>query len=125
MEEKKRKQSQIQSFKTAFNGIKLLMCEERNFQIHLFFTVLAIASCFFFGVTKSEWITVLILIVLVLSAEAVNTCIECICNLVSPDYHPLVKKIKDISAGMVLMFAILSVIIGCILFIPYLLNWFA
>ena len=124
MIDKKKKQSQIQSFKVAFNGIKLLICEERNFQIHLFFAVLAIAACFFFGVTKSEWVTVLILIVLVLSAEAVNTCIEYLCNLVSPDYHPLVKKIKDISAGMVLMLAIVSVIVGCIMFVPYLLNWF-
>ena len=125
MADKKKRQSQIQSFKVAFNGIKLLACEERNFQIHLFFTIVAIALCFFFGVTKNEWITVLMLIVLVLSAEAVNTCIEYICDLVSPDYHPLVKKIKDISAGMVLLFAILSVVIGCIIFIPYLINYFA
>jgi len=124
MGEKKKKQSQVQSFKAAFNGIKLLVCEERNFRIHLFFAILAIASCVFFGVTKSEWITVLILIVLVLSAEAVNTCIESICDLVSPDYHPLVKKIKDIAAGMVLIFALVAVIIGCILFIPYLFNSF-
>jgi Diacylglycerol kinase len=115
----------MQSFKAAFNGMKLLVCEERNFQIHLLFTVLAIASCILFGVTKSEWFTVFILIGLVLSAEAVNTCIECICDLVSPDYHPLVKKIKDISAGMVLILSIISVIVGCVIFIPYLLNWFA
>ena len=122
MKGRKRRQSQVQSFKAAFNGIKLLIGEERNFRIHLFFAVLAIVSCFFLGVTKIEWIVVLLLVVLVLSAEAVNTCIEYICDLVSPDYHPLVKKIKDVSAGMVLMLAIMSVIIGCIVFVPYLLD---
>jgi diacylglycerol kinase len=122
MKSKHKKQSQIQSFKVAFNGIRILVCEHLHFQIHLLFTVLAITSCAFFQVSKGEWITVLLLIVLVLSAEALNSCLEYICDLVSPSYHPLVKKIKDISAGMVLMLAIAAIIIGCVIFIPYVLE---
>jgi diacylglycerol kinase len=121
--EKKKKQTRIQSFKAAFNGIGILIREERNFRIHLLFTVLAIGSSAFFQVTKSEWITVLLLIALVLSAEAVNSCIEYLCDWISPEYHPMVKKIKDVSAGMVLMFAIAALITGCIIFIPYIISY--
>ena len=97
---------------------------ERNMKIHGIFACLAIVACISLGVTKVAWIHVLLLIGMVFCAEAINTCIEELCNIVSPQYHPLVKKIKDIAAGMVLLTAIIAVIIGVIIFSPYLYPLF-
>ncbi len=114
-----KKQSRLGSFGAAFRGLKILFLNEKNFRIHSVFALLAVAACAFLQVTATEWLIVLILIALVLSAEAINTCFEYLCDLVSPGYHPLVARIKDIAAGMVLFMAIIAVITGCIIFIPY------
>jgi len=116
-----KKQTLLQSFKVAFAGLADLAKNERNFRIHLVFAFLALLLCLLLGVSSMEWIVVIILIVFVLSAEAVNTCFETLCDLVSPEYHPQVKKIKDISAGMVLLGAIASVVIAGIIFLPYII----
>lgn len=119
-----KKQSQGKSFQVAIRGLWVLAGSERNFRIHLAFAVLALTLCVLLGVTAAEWIYVIILIAMVLSAEAVNTCLEYCCNLVSPDYHPLVRNIKDIAAGMVLLNAIISVVVGGIIFTPYIYKLF-
>ena len=119
---KRAKMSQAKSFAVAFHGIWLLMCKERNFRFHLLASFLVIACCFFFEVEKSEWIAVFLLIGLVLAVEALNTAIEYICDLVMPEYHPMVKKIKDVAAAAVLLTAIVAIIIGCIIFLPYMLK---
>ncbi|MDR0799640.1 MAG: diacylglycerol kinase family protein [Dysgonamonadaceae bacterium] len=118
----RQKQSQIQSFRVAFEGIGLLIREQLHFRIHLIFAAFALIACGFFQVTRNEWIAVLILIALVLATEAANTCLEYLCDLVSPGYHPLVKKIKDMAAGMVLLSAIIAVVAGCLIFIPYIIQ---
>jgi Diacylglycerol kinase len=109
-------------FKPAFAGLKNLILTERNFQTHLIFVVLVIAACIFFKVTAYEWIAVLTMIGLVLGAEALNTAIEYICDHVCPETHPHIKKTKDISAAAVLVCTIIAVIVGCIIFIPYILR---
>lgn len=119
-----KKQSQLQSFRVAFQGLAVLAKNERNFRIHLVFTFLVLGLSALLGVSVVEWLVVILLIAMVLSAEAINTCLEYLCDLVSPDYHPLVKKIKDIAAGMVLLNAIIAVVAGCIIFIPYLIRFF-
>ncbi len=118
---KQAKISQTKSFAVAFQGIWTLICSERNFRFHLFATVAVLSCCYFFEVEKSEWLIVLLLIGLVLCMETLNTAIEYLCDLVSPEYHPIVKKIKDISAAGVLLSAIVAVIAGCIIFIPYII----
>ena len=122
--EMKERQSQIHSFKVAFSGLKILFQNERNFRIHCVFALLVIGAGIFFGISKAEWMIVLLLSGIVMAVEGLNTCVEYLCNLVSPNYHPLVKKIKDIAAGVVLLVAIVSVIIGCFIFLPYLMNYF-
>jgi len=123
----KRKQAKIsplKSFAVAFQGIWVLLWNERNFRFHLLASVTVIIAGFFFHIEKTEWLVIFLVIGLVLSVEALNTSIEYICDLVSPDYNPIVKKIKDVSAAAVLLAAIVAVIIGCIIFIPYILNLF-
>ncbi len=116
------KQSQIKSFAVAFRGLKILFANERNFRIHMAFAFLAVIAGIFFKIRSGEWIAVLLLIALVMAAEALNTCIEYICNYISPQYHPAIKTIKDIAAGAVLLCAIMAVIVGCIIFVPYILT---
>ena len=120
-----KKQSRLQSFSVAFIGLRTIFARERNFRTHLFLGLLAILACWVFGVGKSEWIAVVLLIAVVLSAEAFNTCIEYLCDFVSPEFRPVIKKIKDVAAGAVLISALGAVTVGCIIFIPYLLKFFS
>lgn len=108
----------LKSFKYAFHGIYLLIRYEHNAWIHSFAaTCVIIAGCYF-GLTKTEWIAVTLAIGLVLAAEAVNSSIEALCDLVSPDYNEAIKKSKDIAAGAVLILAISAAIVGLSIFIP-------
>ncbi len=114
-----KKQSRLKSFAVAFHGLKIIFVNERNFRMHLCLGLLAVLACIFFKVTVNEWIAVLLLIAIILSTEALNTCIEYVCDYISPEYHPMIKKIKDVAAGAVLLCAIIAIIVGCIIFIPY------
>ena len=117
-----KKQSQLKSFAVAFHGLKVVFLNERNFRFHLLIGILVIIAGFFFQVTVYEWIALLLMIAIVLCAEVLNTSIEYLCDFVSPEYHPSIKKIKDVAAAAVLLCAIISIIVGCIIFFPYLIN---
>jgi diacylglycerol kinase (ATP) len=112
----------IQSFKYAFRGIFHLFRAETNARIHLFAAILAISLGFFFSLTWVEWSILLLCIFAVLAAEAFNTAIEELTNLVSPDHHPLAGKAKDLAAGAVLLIAIGAAFCGILLFLPKILN---
>lgn len=75
---------------------------------------------FVFGITATEWCVVALCCGGVLMAEAMNSAIEAIADLVSPEFHPLIKKAKDVGAAGVLMMAIAAATAGLIIFLPYL-----
>jgi diacylglycerol kinase (ATP) len=106
-------------FKFAWKGIYTFYTEEYNARIHSVLAVMVIAAGFYFNITKTEWISVIACCGLVIAAEAINTAIERLVDLVSPAYHPLAGKVKDVAAGAVLICTIASAIIGLIIFIPY------
>ena len=81
----------------------------------------AVALGFLLRIERGEWLALVLTIVLVLAAEGVNTAVEAAVDLASPAYHPLAKVAKDVAAGTVLLTAIGAVIVGLILFLPYLL----
>lgn len=110
----------ILSFKYAFEGIYSAFREEPNLKFHFFFALLVIAAGFYFQITALDWIIVIILIGLVLTLELTNTAIEAIVDSFTPDQHPRAKYAKDIGAAAVLITAITSVIVGLIIFFPYL-----
>ena len=99
------------SFKFAFNGIKLLITKEHNAWIHCFAAVCVL-------IAGMEWIAVTIVIGAVLAAEAVNSSIEALADLVSPEYNEAIKRTKDLAAGAVLLMAIAAAIVGFVIFIP-------
>lgn len=94
----------IKSVPHAFRGIISLIKNDNNFRIHLLAVVVVIIVGFWIELTESEWLAVIITMGVVLAFEAMNTAIETIIDLVSPDYHDLAKKTKDVAAGAVLLF---------------------
>lgn len=93
------------------------MCRERTelkFSSHYYSSG---DSCrFFFGITRTEWIVIILCIGVVIAAELFNTAIEKLVDLVSPERHPIAGQVKDIAAGAVLVCAVAAAIIGIIIF---------
>ena len=110
--------ARLSSFKYAFKGIHDLFKSQPNAKIHAALAVLAIAAGGFFKITLTEWGLILFAIGMVLAAEAFNTALEYLTDLVSPDYHPLAGKAKDASAGAVLICAFCAAGIGLLIFLP-------
>jgi len=110
----------VRSFGYAFIGIKTA-CAEQNFKSHLLSAGVVLIVGYFTGLSRMEWYIVLLLIALMFAFEMVNTAIERVVDLASPNIHPLAKQAKDLAAGAVLVFAIFSAIIGLLIFMP---KWF-
>lgn len=115
---------QIRSFGYAWHGLYSSIGKEQNLSFHLIATVLVIIAGFLFHITRTEWLVILLCIGMVISAELFNTAIERLVDLVSPQRHPIAGQVKDIAAGAVLVCACIAVIIGLIIFIPYLTGLF-
>lgn len=111
------------SFKYAFEGIVQAYIGEQNLKIHSVIACLVIIFGFILKISYTEWLICLVLIGLVLMAEFFNTSIEYLVDLVSPDIHPLAKATKDTASAGVLMMAIISAIIGLIIFVPKLIDF--
>lgn len=110
----------VKSFHYAWNGI-IIAGQQQNMRVHLVSTILVIIAGFWTKLSITEWLIITLVIALVLGTELVNTAIESVVDLVSPEYHPLAKQAKDVAAGAVLVFAMASVIIGILIFFP---KWF-
>lgn len=105
-------------FSFAWNGLKEVVKTERNFRIHLVIALLVVMLSLFLELIYIEWAIIMLVIGLVLVAEAINSVIERMIDYLNPRIHPLAKKIKDIAAGSVLLAAIVAVIVGMIIFLP-------
>ncbi|OQX75272.1 MAG: diacylglycerol kinase [Bacteroidetes bacterium 4484_276] len=110
--------STLLSFKYAFNGIYLLLATQRNARIHLAATVLVVFVGFYFSISVTEWVAVIIAIGIVFAAEAFNTAIEQLVDMVSPEFNKPAGRIKDVAAGAVLITAIAAAMVGIIIFGP-------
>ena len=108
----------LESFKYAFNGLRILIKEEHNARIHLFAAICVIIAGVLLKISVYEWIAVIFSIGLVFSTEIINSSIENIADFISPEKHETIKKIKDLSASAVLISAIAALIVGLIIFIP-------
>ncbi|MDD4993156.1 MAG: diacylglycerol kinase family protein [Paludibacter sp.] len=108
----------IRSFGYAGKGMRVVFTTEPNMKIHIVIAILVIVFGFLFSISISEWIMCLLCIGLVFGMEMMNTAIENVVDLASPKLHPLAGKAKDIAAGAVLLCAIISVIIGLLIFVP-------
>ena len=102
----------------AFSGIIQSWKIGQNFKIQVGCGLVSLVLCVLLNVQGWEWIVVLILIGGVLSLETLNSSIEKLCDLISVDRDPKIKTIKDLSAGAVLIFSVIAMVIGCMIFIP-------
>ena len=111
-----------QAFGWAFSGVAYVIRTQRNMRIHLVVAVLAVALGLILHLNVLEWVAVLVCIALVWGTEMLNTAIEVLVDLVTPDYHEKAKAAKDIAAGVTLIFVILSVVVGLIVYTQALLR---
>jgi len=108
----------LNSFRYAFQGLTDLFRSQPNARIHLIATFSVSAAGFYFHLSLIEWALLVMSIAFVLSAEAMNTALEYLTDLASPDHHPLAGKAKDVAAAAVLIAAFNAIIVGLILFLP-------
>ncbi|MCH6266513.1 diacylglycerol kinase family protein [Neobacillus citreus] len=112
------------TFTYAIEGIVTALKHERNMRFHAISAVIVIAFGLFFSITKIEWLFILVSIGGMFSLELLNTAIERVVDLVTNEYKPLAKQAKDIAAGAVFIFAIITLVIGIVIFLPYVLELF-
>ena len=108
----------IKSFIYAIQGIKTALKSEVNLKIHLSVALLVLICGFLFQISITEWLIILLCFGLVISMEIMNTAIETLVDLVSPNKHSLAGKAKDLAAGAVLITAIFAALCGLIIFVP-------
>ncbi len=102
----------------AFSGLRHAFTSQPNFLIHTLASILVIILGMALHLSLSEWIIVTLAIVLVFSAEMINTAIESMTDLITKEYHHEAKIAKDVSAGMVLLVSLGASIIGIVVFGP-------
>lgn len=112
----------VHSFVYAGRGIALVVRTQHNAWIHLLATALVTIAGLLIGLSRIEWALVVLAFVAVWSAEALNTAFEHLCDVASPEFHPLVERAKDAAAGAVLLAAIGAAIVGALVFLPHLLG---
>jgi len=112
------------SFKYAIAGIRELLATQPNAKFHVFAAICVSIAGWYFELTAVEWSVIVITIACVIAAEAFNTSLEYITDLVSPEHHPLAGKVKDLAAAGVLITAIGAAVVGLVIFLPKLLLLF-
>lgn len=109
----------LKSFDHAWAGLVFLMKSEPHARIHFLATIMVLIAAWSLEVSRQDWLWLILAITLVWMSEAINTAIEHLCDVVSPELSQSVKRAKDIAAAAVLIAAIAAVVIGVIVFIPY------
>jgi undecaprenol kinase len=106
----------------ALRGLNYVLRYEKNFQNQVMVAFLVFFAMIYFEVTRGEMIVLFLVIIEVLVMELMNTVVERVVDILKPRIHPYARLIKDLMAAAVLISAILAVIIGLIIFVPYLVE---
>jgi len=93
---------------------------QHNARIHLVATLLVLLLGWWLRVSAGDWRWLILSVTLVWAAEAMNTAFEYLCNVVSPEFSPMVRNAKDIGAGAVLICSVGAAVLGVLVFLPYL-----
>lgn len=115
---------QLKSFTFAWKGILTCAGHEQNITFHLLTAIIVVAAGFCFGISRTEWMVVMLCIGTVIAAELFNSAIERLVDMVSPEWQKIAGEVKDIAAGAVLITAIAAAIVGMIVFLPYVIALF-
>ena len=114
--------NRIRSFKFAFAGLWTMLKTQHNARIHACATVAIIGVGLFLGISPADWCWLILAMMAVWITEAVNTALEFLADVVSLEYHPLVKHAKDVAAAAVLISAMGAAIIGLLVLGPHLIK---
>lgn len=112
------------SFSNAGRGLYIFLKSTHNSWVEIFIFLIVVTAGIYFNINKFEWIIIIIVSGIVFISEAFNTSIEIDMDLTSPEFHPYARDTKDVAAGAVLLSSILAVIIGLIIFVPYIMASF-
>jgi len=114
-------QARLKSFVYAFEGVMFFIRFEAQATMHLIAIVAVLGAGYWFKISSMEWIAVVFAIGIVISAEMLNTAIEKLTDMVSPQINEQAKIVKDLAAGAVLIASLTAFIIGLIVFLPKIL----
>lgn len=106
----------IKGFGYAFKGIWLAISTQLNMKVHLLAVLVVVVAGIFFELDAVEWSIIFVTFGLVLATETMNTAVEYLVDFISPEYHEKAGKIKDLSAGAVLITAIIAVAVAITIF---------
>lgn len=112
----------VRSFRYGIRGIALMLRSQHNAWIHATASILVLIVGALFGLSPREWCWLVIAIMAVWTAEALNTALEFLADAASAEFHPSIEKAKDVAAGAVLISAIGSVAIALFILTPYVLR---
>lgn len=110
------------SFKFAFHGLWLLVQNEHNSRIHFLAAIIAIAMGIILKINPTEWSLLIIVIGIVFLTELLNSSLETLADFVNPEWNEKIRNVKDYAAAAVLISAIISIIVGALIFIPKILD---
>jgi diacylglycerol kinase len=116
--------SLLGSFKNAGRGAVEIFRSQRNFRLQLLLFGITLIAGFFFNISGLEWLIVILVGGMVLTLEIINTALESVVDLVTEEYKELARRIKDVSAGAVLVSSLIAIAIGLIIFIPRFIELF-
>jgi diacylglycerol kinase (ATP) len=114
--------ARLRSFRFAGRGIKTLLLTQHNARIHAAATAAVVTAGIVAGVDRSEWLALVVAIVSVWTAESLNTAFEFLCDVASPQFHPLVARAKDVAAAAVLICALGAVVTASFIFVPHVVR---
>lgn len=114
----------VKSFDYAINGIHYAFRSQQNVRIHVLAAILVIAAGIFFKINPFEMGIVAVMVLLVLVTEMINTAIEMMVDLITKEHREEAKIAKDVASGMVLVTALGSILVGILIFLPYIIRYF-
>jgi diacylglycerol kinase (ATP) len=114
----------LRSVRWALRGVAVMLRTQHNAWLHLAATVIVVITGGLVGLSAGEWCWIVLAVVAVWTAEALNTAFEFLTDVASPTFHPLAEQAKDVAAGAVLIASIGAAAIGLLVFTPHLLEWF-
>ena len=106
----------------SLQGLQYFFQYERSAIVYLVASILGLMGAWMLHMSPMEWLVIILLLVMILSAELLNTAIEAVCNLVSPEYNPYVKIAKDCGSAATFVLSTVGIAVGFVMYIPKIIE---
>ncbi len=115
----------LHSFFYARDGLRDLFRTQANARIHLFAALVVLLAAWWLQLPMHDWGLLILAMALVMAAEAMNTAVEILCDLLHPEQHLQIKRVKDVAAASVLICALAAAVVGLLVFVPAIVSMLA